>query len=187
MSLSVGQLLALWLWLGGVLLVASPALAQPTDGVRDSAAKAVSLYRFCAFVSWPSSAFRNPADPLVIGVLGDEAVAADLEQVVAGRLVAGRPVIVRRVVEPGAERGLHMLFLGRQRDAKLRRLLAKVDGPVLTVTDQQGALAVGSVINFVNEQGRIRFSASLTAAEQRSLRLSTRLLAVAYHVEGRSR
>jgi len=187
MSLSVAQLLALWLWLGGVLLVAQPVLAQPADGMRDSTAKAVSLFRFSSFVSWPANAFRNPADPLVIGVLGDDAVAADLEQVVAGRVVEGRPVVVRRVVEPGSERGLHILFLGRQRDVRLRRLLAKVNGPVLTVTDQQGALALGSVINFVNDQGRVRFAASLTAAEQRSLRLSARLLAVASHVEGRSR
>jgi hypothetical protein len=41
-----------------------------------------------------------------------------------------------------------------------------------------------AVLYFSEEQGRVRFSASLNAAAARSLRLSARLLTVAQHVEG---
>ena len=34
--------------------------------------KAVFLFNFAQFVEWPPSAFHEPADPIVIGVLGDD-------------------------------------------------------------------------------------------------------------------
>ncbi len=180
----LGLLAALWLaplWLCGA------AWAQAVPVQRESAVKAAFLYKFGAFVEWPTGAFQRPDAPFVIGVAGDEAVAADLEQLVAGRNLDGRPVLTRRVgTEAGALAGLHVLFVG-QRSERLRELLAAAAGPVLVVTDRDAGLRLGSVINFSSEGGRMRFSVSLGAAEARSLRLSARLLAVAQDVEGRAR
>jgi hypothetical protein len=80
-----------------------------------------------------------------------------------------------------------VLFIGTMRPAKLHDLIAAIPGPVLVVTQQEGALQAGSVINFVADGARVRFNASLTSAEARGLRLSARLLAVAQSVEGRPR
>lgn len=180
----LGLLAALWLaplWLCGA------AWAQAVPVQRESAVKAAFLYKFGAFVEWPAGAFQRPDAPFVIGVAGDEAVATDLEQLVAGRNLDGRPVVTRRVgTEAGALAGVHVLFVG-QRSERLREMLAAAAGPVLVVTDQASALRLGSVINFFSEGGRMRFSVSLSAAEARSLRLSARLLAVAQDVEGRAR
>jgi hypothetical protein len=41
------------------------------------------------------------------------------------------------------------------------------------------------VLHFTQEEGRVRFNASLTAAAARNLKLSAKLLAVAQQVEGR--
>jgi YfiR/HmsC-like len=160
--------------------------AQAQSPPSDSAVKAAFLYKFGSFVDWPAQAFRGADDPLVIGVLGDDAVAADLEQLVSGRLIGNRSVRVRtfREQEPVAG-GVHVLLVGPVRPGKLRELVAAVAGPVLVVTQQEGALAAGSVINFVTDGARVRFSVSLAAAEARGLRLSARLLTVAQAVEGR--
>jgi hypothetical protein len=175
--------------LAAVLLLAAggAALGQAVEPApRDSAVKAAFLYKFGSFVDWPPGAFRGPEDPLVIGVLADDAVAADLEQIVSGRRIEGRPVKVRsfRENDPAPAR-VHVLLVGPMRITKLRELLAAVAGPVLVVTQQEGALAAGSVINFVPDGARVRFSVSLAAAEARGLHLSARLLAVAQAVEGR--
>lgn len=154
---------------------------------RDSAVKAAFLYRFGSFVEWPAGTFRDPEDPIVIGVLGDQAVGADLVQLAAGRRVEGRPVRVKAFKEGDRLVGVHMLFVGTLSPAKLRELLASVPGPVLLVTQQDGALQSGSAINFVAEGSRVRFAASVVSAEARGLRLSARLLAVAQSVEGRHR
>jgi hypothetical protein len=170
----------------GLLLAGTSAPAQAPTDVTETALKAAFLFKFAAFVDWPPGTFQRPDQPLVIGVSGDDPVALDLEHLVAGRSVAGRPLVARRVAENGPFTDLHVLFLGNRRDHKLREALAAVPGPVLVVTEQPEALRLGSVLNFSSEGGRVRFSASLASAEARNLRLSSRLLAVAHLVEGRN-
>lgn len=179
-----------WAW--GWLLVALACLPWPDPAVgqalptRASSVKAAFLYKFPAFVEWPASTFQRPDDALVIGVSGNDAVADDLEQVVAGRLIDGRPVLVRRLRDGEGAAGLHVLLAGG-RESRAREAIAATPGPVLVVTDQATGLRLGSVINLVVEDGRVRFAASLPAAEARGLRLSARLLAVAQTVEGQPR
>ena len=163
------------------------AHSQTALPARESAVKAAFLYKFGSFVEWPTGTFARPDDPLVIGVAGDEAVAADLEQVITGRTVEGRPIAVRRVREPQAAAGVNILFIGGTRESRLRELLPPPPVPVLVVTEQDGALRLGSSINFSAEGGRVRFTASPASAEARGIRLSSRLLAVAQAVEGRAR
>jgi hypothetical protein len=163
-------------------------LAQPAAPAnRESAVKAAFLYKFAAFVEWPAGTFAREDVPLVIGVLGDEAVATDLEQIVAGRTLDGRPVAVRRLREAESAEGMHILLLGPGREPRVRELAAAFPGPVLVVTEQDNGLRLGGVLNFSTDDGRVRFSASPAAAEARGLRLSARLLAVAKAVEGRAR
>ncbi len=169
------------LLLAGVQAHAQLAGAPP----RDSAVKAAFLYKFGSFVDWPAASFKGPQDPLVIGVLGDEAVADDLGQLAAGRSVEGRPLRLRILKDGEPVGAVHLLFIGTMRPGKLRDVLAGVPGPVLVVTQQDGALQAGSVINFVTDSARVRFTASLASAEARGLKLSARLLAVAQSVEGR--
>jgi hypothetical protein len=165
----------------------APAQAQPATSARASAVKAAFLYNFAGFVEWPPGTFQRPDQPLVIGVAGDDEVAADLEQLTAGRTVGERPLAVRRLAEGAPATGVQIYFVGRRRESQLRDAVEGAAGPVLVVTDQPGALRLGSVINFVSEGGRLRFAASLAAAEARNLKLSARLLAVAQDVEGRTR
>jgi hypothetical protein len=161
------------------------AAAESLGAVRDSAVKAAFLYKFGSFVEWPPAAFRSPADAFVIGVFGDDAVANELEQLAQGRALDGRPVVVRRVRDPDEVSSLHILFAGGPRESRARELLAAAHGAVLTVADGPGGARPGAVLQFTQEQGRVRFQASTTAAAARGLKLSAKLLAVAQVVEGR--
>jgi hypothetical protein len=169
------------------LAAAGTAWAQPAP-IAESAVKAAFLYKFAGFVEWPPGTFTRPEQPLVIAVSGDDEVGSDLEQLVAGRTLEGRPVSVRKLPEMGPAPVPHVLFLGSRREARLRDAIEAAPGPVLVVTEQAGALRMGSVINFSTEAERLRFSVSLTSAEARKLKLSARLLAMAQVVvEGRNR
>ena len=53
---------------------------------------------------------------------------------------------------------------------------------MLIVTDSEGALALGSMINFVTTHGHVRFEVGLGSAQKRGLTLSSRLIAVAQYV-----
>ena len=54
---------------------------------------------------------------------------------------------------------------------------------MLTVTETDGALTHGSMINFVLVERRVRFEIALDSAEKSGLKLSSRLLAVAQQVQ----
>jgi hypothetical protein len=147
--------------------------------------KAAFLYKFAGYVEWPSKAFARPETPVTIGVIGAESLAVELAQAVTGRTVNDRPVAVRRLKAGESLAGIHVLFVGRAENARLDQLAQSAQPrSILTVSESDGALARGSVINFVLSGGRVRFEIALDSAEKSGLKLSSRLLAVAQQVTG---
>lgn len=166
----------------GTLLGGSPAGAaeEPTLEHR---VKAAFLYQFVGYVEWPPRSFTLPDAPVVIAVMGADAVAAELRQVVTGRTAGGRKVAVKQVRPGEPLAGVHILFIGSAESARLAQVAQSAQPrPVLTVTEAEGALEQGSMINFVIVDRRVRFEVALDSAERNGLRLSSRLLAVAQQV-----
>ncbi|MEO8484964.1 MAG: YfiR family protein [Betaproteobacteria bacterium] len=160
-------------------LAIGPAAAQPAMPL-ERAVKAAFVYKFISYVEWPAQAFDTPDAPLVVGVVGSDPIAADLQQIVAGRAVGERPVLVKRWRE-GESSDLHVLFVGRADVARLPAIQRSLAGqPTLIVTESPGALGTGSMINLVvAPDGRVRFEVALDAAERSGLKLSSRMLALA--------
>jgi hypothetical protein len=173
--------LAALAWCAGSSATAAPE----ADDARtlEQRVKAAYLYRFAEYVQWPESAFAQRDTPVTIGVLGSDSLADELAQAVQGRTINDRPVTVRRLKPGEPLTGIHVLFISRSENARLSQL-AQGARPrsILTVTESDGALAQGSVINFVVADRRVRFEISLEAAEKSKLKLSSRLLAVAQQV-----
>lgn len=151
------------------------AAAQP----QEHEVKAAFVFKFLSFVEFPRTALPESA-PLAIGVVGAEDLAAELEQIVAGRSVDGRRVQVTRVREGEPWTGLHLVFFGRGEAPRLRELQRLApEQPMLVVCEWDSALDSGAVVNFVRSEGRVRFDVALDHAERRGLRISPRMLAVA--------
>jgi len=167
-----------WLVAAALAVAAIPSQAQDT---LEASVKAAYLYKFLAYVDWPPSTFPGGDAPHVIGVMGADAVHAELRQLVASRPAQGRPLVVRRLAAGDPLEGLHVLYVGRgARAAQVAPTLA--GRPVLMVTDAPGGLADGGALNFLIVEGRVRFEAAPAAAERGGLKLSARLLAVAERV-----
>ena len=166
----------------------TPAAADEVSGEDlERQVKAAYLYKFAGYVEWPHAAMASDHAPLVIGVMGDEVLAEDLESLLRHRAEDARPVTVVRVKAFEALPSLHVLFIGRSESDHLAPLIrAAREHPILVVTDTEGALALGSMINFDVEGGRVRFDVGLASAQKSGLTLSSRLLAVAQVVEKRS-
>jgi hypothetical protein len=159
------------------------ALAQVDRTAAETQIKAAFLYKFSAFVEWPPKAFARPDSPFTIGVIGADELAAELEQIVKGRTVLERAVVVRRMRRGESVAGIQMLFIGQAEGARLTEILANAKGQsVLTVTESEDALSHGSMINFVFVDDKVRFDVALPQAERGLLKISARLLAVARKV-----
>ena len=170
--------MACWLVACALLLATGTARGQEA---LEASVKAAYLFKFLAYVDWPAAALPNADSPQVIGIMDADDVHAELQRLVAGRHVNGHPLVARRLASGGSVEGLHVLYLGRH--TKLSSVMPALQGqPTLTVTDAPAGLVDGAVLNFVLVQGRVRFEASLPAAEHAGLKLSARLLAVAERV-----
>jgi hypothetical protein len=162
-----------------LLLALLLPLCAPAQ-VLEHEVKAAYLFRFLSFIEWPQASFARPDSPIVVGVLGADDVLQELRDIVPGRVVQGRPVAVQRVADAASTAGVHLLFLGRGAASQLARL-PPARGQVV-VTDWAGGLDQGAVVNFVREEGRVRFEVAVDAAARRDLKISSRMLAVASSV-----
>ena len=169
-----------------LFLVAFAAFAgiARAQAVSEPAVKAAFLYKFIGYVEWPPSALP-PDVPYVIGTLGGDDVASELERIVAARSINGRRVTVRRLREGEPVRGVHVLYLARGQANVPEILRAERGQPVLTVTESERGLQQGGIVNLVTLEDRVGFEVSLDAAEQAGLVISSRMLAVAKRVVGR--
>ena len=177
---------------GLALIIAGHGLAagggtDPEATTLERRVKAAFLYKFADFVEWPESALGRADSAFTIAVAGDDQVATELSELTARRTTSGRGVAVRRVRDVESLAGVHILFIGRAEAARLSQWLrAAQSRHILVVTETEGALTHGSVINFVLSDGRVRFEISLPSADRSGLVLSSRLLAVAHAVRPRT-
>jgi hypothetical protein len=159
------------------------ANAADDNATLEQRVKAAFLYQFTGYVEWPPATFAQDGTPVTIAVMGADPLAAELDQVVTGRTVGGRTVTVRRVKAGDSLAGIHILFVGASENARLSDVAqAAQPRSILVVTESKGALARGSMINFILVDRRVRFEVALDPVEKGGLKLSSRLLAVAQQV-----
>jgi hypothetical protein len=159
-----------------------PIAALAAETYPEEAVKAIFLYRFAGYVTWPASTANAPQ--FTIAVLGAETVAAQLKEFLPQHPIQGRPARVATIQGLSQLGDAQILYIGPGFAGKLSLLTdALKDRPILIVTDQPGALEEGSTVNFLMEQQHVRFEISTAAAKRSGLLISSGLLAVAERVK----
>jgi hypothetical protein len=161
--------------------------AGGTHGGIEHQVKAAFLYKFAGYVEWPETVFSAPDENFHIGVVSADDVADELVRLSDSIRINERSVSIKRFSATDQVSGVQMLFVGRQAEQQLQTILQQVDSaPVLTVTESEGALASGSIINFVPVDDYIRFEISIARANLCDIKISARLLNVALNIQKRS-
>ncbi|MGD1070960.1 MAG: YfiR family protein [Bryobacteraceae bacterium] len=146
--------------------------------------KAAFLFNFAKFVEWPPGAFADPAEPLVICVLGEDPFGHALDDAVSGKKIDGRALAIRRISDARQAKGCRILFVSASERKRVLSILASAGEPgVLTVGESDSATAEGMIVNFIPDGGKVRFTINVTAAEREQLRFSSRLLSLAIRVK----
>ena len=166
-----------------LLLLVFPAGSGAQEAASlEYGVKAAFLYNFTKFVEWPASAFPERGS-LRLCVFGDDPFGKSLQTVVEGEQVQGRPITLLRIDSLGDPRLCHILFLSRKETERLPAVLAAVRGaPVLTVGEAPGILDKGAGVNFVLQEGKVRFEINQTAVAGNGLKMSSKLLRLALRV-----
>jgi hypothetical protein len=170
------------------VLVASMSLLSATNvsaqtEVTPEEIQAAYLHKFAGFIDWPPKSFTSHSSPIVIGVVGSDRMYELLLGVVPGRPMQGRKVEVRRLTTPEQSSGVHMVFVGKEAwDGLPAWSAASRKDAVVVTTDAPQGVERGAALGFIQAGQRVRFEASIAAAEQSGVKFSSRLLAVAERV-----
>lgn len=178
-------LLRVWLSTLGVVILLSFSWQSLSHAqtMSEYQVKAAYLYNFAKFVEWPGGAFSSPTAPLQFCVLNDRAFGSELNQLVKGKTIAGRPVNVVSVQNAEESRRCHILFINSSHAGQVRHVLEVLrETSVLTVGEMQGFVEAGGIINFVLQDDRVQFQVNHKAAIHAGLQISSRLLSVAKSV-----
>ena len=161
-----------------VLCLAWCALArgQQVDARREANVKAVFVYSFGRYVSWPAPA---AGQPFRIGVIGTPSsyFTSAIDRIAASRKIAERPIVVKRFESLEKYQDCEILFVsGATSEALRKQVVERLSrAPVLIVGETPGFAQQGAVINFYVGDS-VRFEINDVAARQRGLKLDAKLL-----------
>jgi hypothetical protein len=171
---------------GGVVVLVACMLGTPAaqEAPGGYALKAAFVYQFPQFVDWPADAWTD-AQQFEICVAAPNPFAGELERLVKGESLHGRPLAVR-VVNPGAAvSSCHLLFIGAQAQESFGAVLREQGTrAMLTVGEAPAFLDDGGMILLKIVDRRVRFEVHLSHARRARLRISSQLLALAQAVRG---
>lgn len=166
------------------VLTATP-LAQQRSSVAEASLKAVFLFNFTKYVTWPAGDIseRSPAE-IRICVTANDTFFTLLKSAVQGEDIDGRPLVPVALDGLDGARSCQILYVGNGNSPDGKAWLAAVKGrQVLTVSE--APLNDETVIAFVRDDNRVRFDINRAAAERHQLNVSSKLLRLARQVRDR--
>lgn len=163
--------------------LASGLQAAPPSNSLEAAVKASYLTKFGPFIDWPDGALP-PGAPARICVVGDDPFGKTIDEAARGQQMDGHLLVVARMstIDASAAVSCQIMFVGKPTTQATAATLHAARGlPVLTVTDRSRGVR-GGIIEFVVENGRVRFDIDQGAAQACGLQISAKLLALAVEV-----
>lgn len=169
------------------IIVIAAAMSTGTASAQPVAdeyhVKAAYLLNFARFVEWPPDVLPA-SSPLDIVVVGEDAFAGSLEELLRGKVANGHPIRLRHLRWDAILTTYQIVFISGSEEQHLTQILHFLGkSSVLTVSDIDRFSLRGGVIEFRSVGNRVRFDINRTAAQTARLNISSKLLSVARTIQ----
>ena len=172
-------------WAIAALALATGSAAVPQQSSLEYPLKAAFLYNLVKFVEWPAA---DGNGPIVLGILGQDAFGATVEQVFRGKEVEGRALQIRYVAKPEDLKFCQVIFISEPEKGRLLEILGALkDAHVLTVSEIERFAERGGMVHLIIENTKVRFEVNVDTVSRARLKISARLLQLASVVHDRDR
>lgn len=133
------------------------------------------LYNFASkYIEWPAPYKEGN---FIIGILGDTPVLSELNTVTASKKVFNQSIEIKKFNSSAEISKCNMLFVPFDKTDILPEVISKVKGTsTLVITEKDGVLRQGAIINFVSVEGKLKFETNKTEIEKREIRIAADLL-----------
>lgn len=147
---------------------------------KEYAVKAAFVLNFARYTQWPNESFSKNTEPLELCVLGDKSIEPEFETIKMKK-IGTRPLHIRFIGTSEDLGQCDLLFVSREIDnGDLQSTFAALKArPVLTVGESIDFIRHGGIINFLKKEGRFRFEVNPGRAQEKNLKISSRLLKLA--------
>jgi hypothetical protein len=154
-----------------------------TKAAQEYQLKAAFLYNFGKFVEWPAKSFRDAQTQFMVCVIGKDPFRGALDDI-KDKSIGGRSLAVRRIAGMGDTGQCQILFISSSEKDNLPPILRVArNKSILTVGDTKGFAESGVMINLTLSNNKIGLEINSAAAEQASLKISSKLLKLGRIVE----
>lgn len=159
-------------------LLPAPAMADELEARLKSA----FLLNFVRFVRFPAERFASADAPVDICVLSPDPLAEVLDRSLAGKVVGGRPVRLRRGERVEALRDCHLVYVSSRSSDLLDSQLSRLSGAGVLSVYESGSVKSAGVIRLYNVDKYLRFEINQAAAEREGLEPAAGLLEIGARV-----
>lgn len=146
-----------------------------------SVTKALFLYTFATLTDWPEEYRKGN---FVIGVLSSNTdVYNELNAKYKGKSIGSQEIIVQKYASKSEIDKVHILYLAEDKSDQISSVTTMLKSKsTLIVTEKEGYLSKGAVINFVLDGSKQAYEVSKTNAKKYNLIIATKLTSLAYRV-----
>jgi hypothetical protein len=171
-----------WLYLSAACILASAAAAPIPQEYQ---VKAALIFNLAKFVEWPANALPEMSPRMALCLLGEDPFGAELEQTVAGKLVNGKELVIRRFRAMQDLSGCHIVFISASEKKNLPEILGALQSSHALTVGEIGQFAeMGGMINLITENNRVQFEVNVEAVERANLKISSKALKLAKVIRG---
>ena len=140
--------------------------------------KAVYLEKISRFITWPEeSQINNVSEPFIISVIGRTPLTKNLEQIYSIQKINNKRVIIKRISNLYEIENSHILVIAESEKKNLQNILTLTKNlPVLTVSEAFGFSEKGVIVNFFEDNNKLRFEINESAVLESPLQMSFYLM-----------
>lgn len=143
--------------------------------------QALYIYNFAKNIGWPA---EDASKDLVITVIGDNDLAAELNKLSATKAIGNRKVVVKESATPNGIQKSDIVFLGEAKAGQIGSLISAQEGNKnLIVCGKKGMCSQGAGISFLSQGGKLMFEISNKNIAKRGLQVSQKLISLGTEVD----
>ncbi len=161
-----------------VLIMLTPTKGCASGKASETELRALFIYHFTGFVTWPATAARSADQPLRICVKDNE-IAPILERVAKGESVNGKPIVIVHPVDSKRWGECHMYYFATPEltAPTAQDFLRKITkAGILSISDNDTFVYKGGMVSLVRDKGRIHPLINTDEVSRGQIKISPKLL-----------
>ncbi|WP_353573323.1 YfiR family protein [Candidatus Albibeggiatoa sp. nov. BB20] len=153
-------------------------------GSKEKDVKAIFLFNFTQFITWPEHTFNSVNALFNICILGKNPFGGSLSQLLKNEMVNDHPMVLNEFDKIEQVEKCHILYVSSSRKRDLKDIFTFVQGKsILTVSDIKKFAQKGGMVGFFKQKRKIRFYIAPQSMRDVGLVPNSNLLRVAKIVE----